>query len=462
MPPVKYEIKIVKNVPSDVPGSSKEYRRIKAHAKRPNPLFEAWLEEMIARAEAKNTLGKIALQKALTSLRRYPLPLASGRDCIVLADFGKTICENLERRLKSYLAAGGRVETDHQASIEAILNDETGEHYKELTKPFCTEPEDNAACAEDTGVIDEAMMPNDSIFDHIPITLEDDFVRVSNPRPILLVDTCETIGKSKSSLDKTLQELAQYSVEHDVRKLSVGDFAWIVKDDAGREFLLPYIIERKRLDDLASSIKDGRFHEQKFRLKQCGLPNVIYLIEHLGNNRQVGVPEGSLTQAALNTYVQDFTVKYTENHHHTVMYLSVMTNLLSNKLKNKVFLNVTNRSVGDEPNNRTTPFNISDQTVPLLSFEYFYKQSSKTRDCSVRDVFIKQLLQIKLLTIEKVNAIVERYPTPQSLRRAYDRCPSETERKRMLNLTYGPTKRTIGDKLSTIIYQLFASDRYAP
>uniref|UniRef100_A0A2M4AM89 Crossover junction endonuclease MUS81 n=1 Tax=Anopheles triannulatus TaxID=58253 RepID=A0A2M4AM89_9DIPT len=462
MPPVKYEIKIVKDVPSEVTGSSNEYRRIKAHAKRPNPLFETWLEEMIARAEEKNSLGKIALQKALTSLRRYPLPLASGRDCIALADFGKTICENLERRLKSYLAGGGRVETDHRASIEALLNDEAGEHYKELTKAFYTESEDIAACDEDVAATDEALMPNDSVFDHIPITLEDDFVRVSNPRPILLVDTCETIGKSKSSLDKTLQELAQYAVEHDVRRLSVGDFAWIVRDDGGREFLLPYIIERKRLDDLASSIKDGRFHEQKFRLKQCGIPNVIYLIEHLGNNRQVGVPEGSLTQAALNTYVQDFTVKYTENHHHTVMYLSVMTNLLSSKLKNKVFLNVTNRSVDGDVNGKTASFNISDQTVPLLSFEYFYKQSSKTRDCSVRDVFIKQLLQIKLLTIEKVNAIVERYPTPQSLRRAYDRCPSETERQRMLNIPYGPTKRTIGDKLSTIIYQLFASDRYAP
>uniref|UniRef100_A0A182F4Y4 Crossover junction endonuclease MUS81 n=2 Tax=Anopheles albimanus TaxID=7167 RepID=A0A182F4Y4_ANOAL len=459
MPPIKYEIKIVKHVPIDSSGSSNEYRRIKAHAKRPNPLFEAWLEEMIARAEEKNSLGKIALQKALTSLRRYPLPLASGRDCIALADFGKTICENLERRLKSYLAAGGRVVTDHRSSIEAILNDESGEHYKQLTKAFSAEPEDNA---EDIAVIDESMMPNDSIFDHIPITLEDEFVRVTNPCPILLVDTCETIGKSKSSLDKTLQELTQYAVEHDVRRLSVGDFAWIVRDDGGREFLLPYIVERKRLDDLASSIKDGRFHEQKFRLKQCGLPNVIYLIEHLGNNRQVGVPEGSLTQAALNTYVQDFTVKYTENHHHTVMYLSVMTNLLSSKLKNKVFRNVTNRSLDGESKGRISPFNISDQTVPLLSFEHFYKQSSKTRDCSVRDVFIKQLLQIKLLTIEKVNAIVERYPTPQSLRRAYDRCPSETERQRMLNLPYGPTKRTIGDKLSTIIYQLFASDRYAP
>ena len=31
----------------------------------------------------------------------------------------------------------------------------------------------------------------------------------------------------------------------------------------GRELMLDYIVERKRMDDLAGSIIDGRFHEQK-------------------------------------------------------------------------------------------------------------------------------------------------------------------------------------------------------
>ncbi|XP_058056785.1 crossover junction endonuclease MUS81 [Anopheles bellator] len=151
MPPVKYDVRIVKNSDATDPSSPLEterWRRISARIKRPNPLFEAWLEEMIAKAEEKNSMGKIALQKALVSLRRYPLPLASGRDCIVLVDFGKTICENLDRRLKSYLACGGRVETDHHAAIEAILNDEKEEHYTKLTSdsssPDITEPELNA------------------------------------------------------------------------------------------------------------------------------------------------------------------------------------------------------------------------------------------------------------------------------------------------------------------------------
>uniref|UniRef100_A0A182JZN3 Crossover junction endonuclease MUS81 n=1 Tax=Anopheles christyi TaxID=43041 RepID=A0A182JZN3_9DIPT len=460
MPSPKYSIKVVKEPIEDDTSASQQLfnrRRISARLKRPNPLFEMWLEEMIAKAEEKNTMGRIALQKALTSLRRYPLPLASGRDCIVLTDFGKTICENLDRRLKAYLASGGRVISDHVPAIEAILNDEQGEHYQELTRTVQRECDEEVMIVADQVECVVEAMPNDSIFDHVPVTVVgDEFVHITEPKAILLVDTCETIGKSKSGLDRTLQELGQYAIEHEVRRLSVGDFAWIVKDDSGKEFLLPYVLERKRMDDLASSIKDGRFHEQKFRLMQCGLPNVIYLIEHLGNNRQVGVPEATLTQAAINTYVQGFTVKYTENHHHTVLYLSVMTNFLNYSLKNKLFLDVTNRPATDNP----TEYRFSSQTIPLLSFDYFYKQSSKTRDTTVRDTFMKQLLQIKLLTIEKINAIVEKYPTPQSLFRAYERCPSETERQRLLNLPYGPTKRMIGDKLSKIIYHLMMSERY--
>jgi crossover junction endonuclease MUS81 len=43
--------------------------------------------------------------------------------------------------------------------------------------------------------------------------------------------------------------------------------------------VLDFIVERKTSDDLAASIRDGRYDEQKYRLKNCGINNVIYLIE---------------------------------------------------------------------------------------------------------------------------------------------------------------------------------------
>lgn len=120
-------------------------------------------------------------------------------------------------------------------------------------------------------------------------------------------------------------------VKFEVRRLAVGDFLWICRDDTNPdvELVLPYIVERKRMDDLASSIKDGRFHEQKFRLTDCGLHNKIYMIENRGNNTHVGLPLTNLLQAVTNTLVQnEFAVKFTDSNDDSMLYLSVMTNLL--------------------------------------------------------------------------------------------------------------------------------------
>ncbi len=112
---------------------------------------------------------------------------------------------------------------------------------------------------------------------------------------VLLVDTCEVAGgeqggrKNRKAL--TAKELARRGVRHEVRKLNVGDFAWVARPREGggsggsgggvdcRELVLPHVVERKRVDDLLSSIRDKRYKEQKWRLARCGVPNVIYLVE---------------------------------------------------------------------------------------------------------------------------------------------------------------------------------------
>lgn len=113
--------------------------------------------------------------------------------------------------------------------------------------------------------------------------------------------------------------------------MAVGDFLWICRDESKPdvELVLPYIVERKRMDDLASSIKDGRFHEQKFRLSDCGLHNVVYMIENRGNNTHVGLPLTNLLQAVTNTLIQsEFVVKFTDSNDDSMLYLSIMSNLL--------------------------------------------------------------------------------------------------------------------------------------
>lgn len=67
-----------------------------------------------------------------------------------------------------------------------------------------------------------------------------------------------------AELDQGLAKLSELKVKFQVRHLSVGDFTWIARCRTRKdELVLPYIVERKRMDDLSASIKDGRFHEQK-------------------------------------------------------------------------------------------------------------------------------------------------------------------------------------------------------
>ena len=79
------------------------------------------------------------------------------------------------------------------------------------------------------------------------------------------------------------------NVKYETRKLSIGDFVWIArsKNPGGIELVLPFIVERKRMDDLRSSMIDGRYGEQKQRIKNSGFPNKIYLVEEIGYRHQV-------------------------------------------------------------------------------------------------------------------------------------------------------------------------------
>lgn len=124
-------------------------------------------------------------------------------------------------------------------------------------------------------------------------------------------------------------------IEYELRHLKVGDFTWVARHYQTREELvLPYIVERKRIDDLGSSIKDGRFHEQKFRLKQCGIPNVIYMIENYGENQRTGLPMSTLMQATTNTRIQDgFLTHFTASLPGSIKFLAMMTKNLQNKYK---------------------------------------------------------------------------------------------------------------------------------
>ena len=120
-----------------------------------------------------------------------------------------------------------------------------------------------------------------------------------------------------------------------VEKLDLGDI--IIYDDEENEKL---IVERKSLNDLASSIKDGRYNEQSYRLTNYPIHNhnIIYLIEgNLSvwyNNYKVQANTLYTAIFSLN-YYKGFSVIKTVDITETAEYLLRMCDKL-NRENNKV------------------------------------------------------------------------------------------------------------------------------
>lgn len=69
---------------------------------------------------------------------------------------------------------------------------------------------------------------------------------------------CFCVRSANCHRDEILTELEKSKVKFEVKSLKIGDFLWICRAQEHQELILPYVIERKRMDDFACSIKDGR------------------------------------------------------------------------------------------------------------------------------------------------------------------------------------------------------------
>ena len=119
--------------------------------------------------------------------------------------------------------------------------------------------------------------------------------------------------------------LINYGIPVETRKITLGDIQFILRNnqsiqflsflilDEQQEYMMDFIIERKSIEDLESSILDGRyasmnsfwlysFKEQKSRLQKCGITNVFYLIEGEITSQEV-MTKSSLYQQMLSILV---------------------------------------------------------------------------------------------------------------------------------------------------------------
>uniref|UniRef100_A0A8C5SFB1 Crossover junction endonuclease MUS81 n=1 Tax=Laticauda laticaudata TaxID=8630 RepID=A0A8C5SFB1_LATLA len=282
---------------------------------------------------------------------------------------------------------------------------------------------------------------------------------------ILCVDFIETTGGPTSRKQELVRELQRHNVPFSIRKLHVGDFLWVARErgphgaellppTTARELVLDYVVERKRMPDLCSSIIDGRFREQKFRLRQCGLSHPIYLVEDANSAQHLSLPEKTLQQAIINTQVIDgFFVKHTRDIRESAAYLTIMTRHLTRQYRDKMLWSCTKQELEDE-----RPLQPRVGTCRLLTFAEFNEGAVKNKAQTVYEVFARQLMQVSGLSGEKAAAILEKYRTPASLMEAYAACPDGESQEYLLStIKCGQLQRNLGPSLSKTLAQLYCT-----
>jgi len=131
----------------------------------------------------------------------------------------------------------------------------------------------------DTQVLQPVRMASQgsSICRSVPARNDVDFLPAGSYTIQLVMDNREI--HSQVDRERLEREIGEGGVDYSVRGLDIGDALWIAKSPSG-EYVLDYIVERKRMDDLVGSITDGRFHEQKVPLpKQLRMFTIVPIDE---------------------------------------------------------------------------------------------------------------------------------------------------------------------------------------
>lgn len=152
---------------------------------------------------------------------------------------------------------------------------------------------------------------------------------------VLVLDMRENKTRQYAAVqerDWMLERLYTKGIRAETKVMELGDFCWIAKPKSSNgpvdEIVLDFVVERKALDDLKMSIHEGRFEEQKFRMVNSGVNNVIYVIEGMIPRNDPSWAEHLKKTYSAMSLLQvghGFFVKQTLNKDDTLNYLEQLT-----------------------------------------------------------------------------------------------------------------------------------------
>ena len=208
--------------------------------------------------------------------------------------------------------------------------------------------------------------------------------------------------------------------------LNIGDIM-IIDDSDKDNYKNLLIIERKTINDLASSINDGRYTEQSFRLDKSSIHNhnIIYLIE--GDIRQYNggtrINKNTLysSMVSLNTYKgfslqRSFDINETAN-----IILQTVCKVIKNKFKTDFHYkneidesnesNESNESTESNESNESNKSKLIKKTTEYIDVIKQTKKSNINKD-NVNEIMLSQLPSV---SINVSKTVMSKFKTMKNL-----------------------------------------------
>jgi len=194
------------------------------------------------------------------------------------------------------------------------------------------------------------------------------------------------------------RDLDKYEIKITKKQLEIGDIHIIFNDNI-------YVYERKTMNDLISSIKDGRYKEQKLRLlSDQSFNNINYIIEgsdiiSSNNNHN----QELLTSIYYNSIYRDnINIFFTKNVNDTTTFILLLATKIIKKPENFI------------------------KEKQQLSTDYIDNCKIKTKKCDNIDkdtCYLLQLSQIPGISKQIAKNIKDIYPTMILLLKALETSP---------------------------------------
>ena len=213
-------------------------------------------------------------------------------------------------------------------------------------------------------------------------------------------------------------------IKYEIKQLDIGDILIYVNDE------LFIVIERKTINDLISSIMDGRYREQKLRLKALMEKHnrrlkIIYLIEgKLIGKQKSSMPNSTIWSTMCKLIMRDnFIVFRSKSIKESVNFIKTMSNKAVESYKANDYINsLNNKNInGDNDNENNTEDDVNNEDSKNLFSQYASSIRIKKKENLTPGIcFSRQLAQIPGVSARIALCIMNIYSSMPKLIIAYE------------------------------------------